>query len=290
MTLAAKPNVIGVLGLGAMGAGVAADLKTSGFRVVSALTGRSALTRERAEKAGVEVLADIAAVVAAADTFLSIVPADQAEPLAEAVAAALSGKPLHFVECNSITPSKTLRIAARLSKAGAVVSDGGIIGPPPGGKSKTKLFVSGPQSAVLDSLSSEAMPVIRLGDSPSQATEMKVLFSAANKGAVALLANVLAAARAVGLQDNVVSELDQRIPGLLGSVRNAAPELGNKAARWAIEMDDLAAGLAEMGCDAGYHAAAGASYRRLAGALDGRPTGGDALGRILDAWTVKPGL
>lgn len=287
MTIAAHPKVIGVLGLGSMGAGVAADLRKSGFKVVSALDGRSARTRERAYAASVEVLANLGDVVAAADTFLSIVPADQAEPLAEAVAQRLHGKPLHFVDCNSITPSKTLRIGIRLAAAGAVVSDGGLIGPPPGGRSKTKLFVSGPQSGILASLQSDAMPVIQLGDSLSQATEMKVLFSAANKGAVALLANVLAAARSVGLQDSVVSELDQRIPGLLGCVRNAAPELGDKAARWAIEMDDLAAGLAEMGCHPGYHAAAGQNYRRLAGNLEGKAVTPDALGRVLDAWIVK---
>jgi 3-hydroxyisobutyrate dehydrogenase-like beta-hydroxyacid dehydrogenase len=283
----ARPEVIGVLGLGSMGAGVAADLKASGFQVVSALEGRSTKTRERAEAAGVRVLSELAHVIAAADTFLSIVPADQAEPLAEAVAARLKGKALHFVDCNSITPSKTLRIAERMTAAGAVVSDGGIIGPPPGGRSKTKLFVSGPHAAVLSALASERMPVVNLGEGASQATEMKVLFSAANKGAVALLANVLAAARHVGLQEQVTAELDQRIPGLLGCVRNAAPELGNKSARWAIEMDDLAEGLSDLGCNGGYHQAAGASYRQLAHNLEGAPASSDALARVLDAWRAK---
>lgn len=279
-----KPSVIGVLGLGSMGAGVAADLKANGFAVVSTLAGRSAKTRERAEKAGVRLLPSLTDVVKECDTFLSIVPADQAEPLGEAVAGALKGKPLHFVECNSITPSKTLRIAKRVEAAGAVYSDGGIIGPPPGGKMKTRLYVSGPGSGVLAALQSERMPVIRLGDSLSQATEMKVLFSAANKGATALLANILSAANEVGLLDRVTGELDAVRPGLLTCVRNAAPELGDKAARWAIEMEDLAEGLDEMGVDGGYHRVAGESYRRLAGNLDRAPAGGDALARILAAW------
>ncbi len=287
MATATTPRIIGVLGLGAMGAGVAADLRKSGFTVVSALEGRSPNTRNRAEAAGVRGLANLDDVIAAADTFLSIVPADQAEPLAEAVAQRLKGKPLHFVECNSITPSKTLRIAQRLMAAGAIVSDGGIIGPPPGGRSKTHLYVSGPNAEVLAALQSEQMPVRRLGASLSQATEMKVLFSAANKGAVALLANVLAAARSVGLQDNVMGELDQRIPGLLGCVRNAAPELGDKAARWAVEMQDLAAGLAEMQCHPGYHAAAGDSYRQVAANLEQAPSSPDALARVLEAWVAK---
>lgn len=287
MSGAATPKVIGVLGLGSMGAGVAADLKSSGFAVVSAVEGRSAKTRARAEAAGVRILPDLAQVIAAADTFLSIVPADQAEPLADAVAGRLNGKPLHFVECNSITPSKTLRIAQRLAAAGAIVSDGGIVGPPPGGRSKTKLFVSGPHAHTLSALASERMPVVKLGESLSQATEMKVLFSAANKGAVALLTNVLAAARSVGLQNEVTAELDQRIPGLLGCVHRAAPELGDKAARWAIEMDDLAEGLSDLGCHGGYHRSAGESYRQLAQNLDRAPASSEPLARVLDAWRSR---
>ena len=283
-----KPAVIGVLGLGSMGSGIAADLKRSGFDVVSALEGRSQRTRDRAEKAGVRVLANLAEVVRAADTFLSVVPSDQAEPLADAVAKALGARtanqPLHYVDCNSITPSRSARIGARVTAAGATFSDGGIIGPPPGGRAKTRLYVSGPASAVLTALQSEQMPVIRLGDGLTQATEMKVLFSAANKGATALLANILAAAKQVGLLDRVVGEIDGARPGLLTCVRNSAPDLDDKAARWAIEMEDLAQGLAEMHCHSGYHKAAAESYRRLAANLEGAPAGTDPLARVLTAW------
>jgi 3-hydroxyisobutyrate dehydrogenase-like beta-hydroxyacid dehydrogenase len=270
-----------------MGAGVAADLRRSGFDVVSALEGRSARTRDRAENAGVRVLGGLGEVVRVADTFLSIVPADQAEPLAASVARVLAGKSLHYVDCNSITPSKTLRVKAAVEAAGAIYSDGGIIGPPPGGKMKTRLFVSGPHSDVLAALASDGMPVIRLGDGSTQATEMKVLFSAANKGAAALLANVLAAAKQVGLLDRVAGELDSVRPGLLTCIRGAAPELDEKAARWAIEMEDLAQGLAEMGAQGGYHAAARDDYARLAANLAVMPTGGDPLAHVLEGWVRK---
>jgi 3-hydroxyisobutyrate dehydrogenase-like beta-hydroxyacid dehydrogenase len=285
MSNVTQPTVVGVLGLGAMGAGVAADLKRSGIEVVSTLAGRSGKTQARAEAAGVRLLADLAQVVRAADTFLSIVPADQAEPLAAAVAERLNGKLLHYVDCNSITPSKTLRIAKVIENAGATFSDGGIIGPPPGGKMRTRLYVSGPGANVLTSLQSERMAVIPLGESLSQATEMKVLFAAANKGATALLINVLAAANKVGLLDQVTGEIDAIRPGLLGSVRDSVPELDDKAARWAIEMDDLSLGLADMGVHGGYHVAAGESYRRLAANLaDLDPDQGEVMDRVLKAW------
>ncbi len=283
MTRVAKPAVIGILGLGSMGAGVAGDLRASGFDVVSTAAGRSGRSRDRAADAGVRLLDDLAAVVAAADTFLSIVPADQAEPLAASVAAVLGGRPLHYVDCNSITPSKSTRIAAAVTAAGAVYSDGGIIGPPPGGRVKTRLYVSGPDAGVLEGLASARMPVIRLGESLTQATEMKVLFSAANKGAAALLANIMAAAATAGLRDRVMGELDDVRPGLLTALRQAAPELDEKAMRWAIEMEDLAAGLAELGVHPGYHQAAGEGYQRLAANLPDA-SGDTALDRVLAAW------
>lgn len=283
MSKPAKPSVIGVLGLGAMGAGVAGDLRASGFDVVSTAAGRSGRSRERAAAAGVRLLGDLATVIGEADTFLSIVPADQAEPLAEEVATLLGGKALHYVDCNSITPAKSARIAEVLSAAGAVYSDGGIIGPPPGGKVKTRLYVSGPAADVLSALQSDKMPVIRLGDSVTQATEMKVLFSAANKGTVALLANIMAAAAKVGLADRVAGELDSVKPGLMAVLRSAAPDLDDKALRWAIEMDDLAQGLADLDAHPGYHRAAGDGYRRLAANLPD-VTGDDALARVLTAW------
>lgn len=283
MSSLARPKVIGVLGLGAMGAGVAGDLVSSGFDVVSTAAGRSGRSRERAVLAKVRLVDSLEAVVAAADTFLSIVPADQAEPLASEVARTIRGKKLHYVDCNSITPAKTARIAQTITASGAIYSDGGIIGPPPGGKMKTRLYVSGPNAGVLNALASDRMPVIQLGDSLTQATEMKVLFSATNKGAAALLANIMAAAAKVGLLDRVMGELDSARPGLLTALRSSAPDLDDKAARWAIEMDDLAQGLADLGAHPGYHQAAGDGYRRLAANLPDAK-GDDALARVLSAW------
>jgi hypothetical protein len=127
------------------------------------------------------------------------------------------------------------------------------------------------------------MPVFRLGDSLTQATEMKILFAAANKGAAALLANVMAAAAKVGLLDRVIGELDSVRPGLVTTLNAAASELDQKAARWAIEMDDIAEGLADLGCHPGYHRAAGEGYRRLdANLADAK--GDTVLDRVLAAW------
>lgn len=286
----AAPQTIGLLGVGHMGAGLAETLRAAGFRIVTALDGRSARSRRRAEAAGAEDLGAVAAVVAAADVFLSVTPADQAEPLAAAVADALTrggprAAPLHFVDCNSITPSRTRRIAAVVRHAGAVFSDGGIIGAPPGdGRRPTGLYVSGPHSGVLSALHTDRLAIHALGDGETRATEMKVLFAAMNKGAVALFANVLAAASEVGLLAEVMSEADARAPGLLDGVRGQAAGLPDKAARWAIEMRDLAAGLEDLGVQGGYHATAAIDYDRLAAAFAGDADETPSFEATLVAW------
>lgn len=284
------PRAIGILGYGAMGAGVAWSLAKAGFDVATCVSGRSEATRARALENGVMCCDTLPELVARSDTFLSLVPADQAEMLAASVAQCLARRetPLHYVDCNSITPKKAGYVAEAVTRWGAIYTDAGIIGPPPAeGRDDTLLYVSGPHRAVLEALETPEMPVRLLGDSPTQATEMKVLFASINKGAVALLLNVMAAAERVGLLDEVARTADEMKPGLLDLARGQARGVTAKAARWAIEMEDLSAGLNQIGVDGGYHAAAATSYRRLARNLaEERPVTADddALARILAAW------
>lgn len=75
---------IGVVASGGMGAGVGARLASHGCRVITTLAGRSAESKARAEKAGMQdaTLDELAG----AELFLSIVPPDQALPLARQLA------------------------------------------------------------------------------------------------------------------------------------------------------------------------------------------------------------
>jgi len=67
-------KTIAVLMPGDMGHGVGAALKAHGCRVVTCLAGRSERTRSLAEKAGVEDLGNLEAVVRDASLVLSILP------------------------------------------------------------------------------------------------------------------------------------------------------------------------------------------------------------------------
>lgn len=285
------PKSIGILGFGAMGAGVAWSLSKAGFDVATCVAGRSQATQVRAGEMGITLCDTLPELVARSDTFLSIVPADQAEILAASVAQCLQGResPLHYIDCNSITPRKAGYVAEAVTTWGAIYTDAGIIGPPPAeGRNSTLFYFSGPHRAVCEALATDEIQAFTLDESLTQATEMKVLFASINKGTVALLTNVLAAAEKVGLREEVSRVADQMRPGLLDIARRSAAELPDKAARWAIEMDDLSSALNSLGVDGGYHEAAAASYRRLAHNIaeaDGAQAGnGDALTRVLAAW------
>lgn len=291
MSQPTPPRRIAILGFGAMGSGIGWSLREAGFEVATCVARRSARTRARAQELGIALKPDLASLVADADTFLSIVPADQAVDLAREAMGAAAGRtcPLHFVDCNSITPSKTERIAEIVVAAGGHFTDAGIIGPPPrAGRNATLFMTSGQHRELFQSFATPEMTFKPLGTGLIEATQMKVLFAAINKGTVALLTNVLAAAERAGLTDRLLAQLEETRPGLIDIATRSAPELAEKSARWAIEMDDLADGLEDLGADGGYHRAAADSYRRLAsniaadGALGGKvPT---SLAGIQAAW------
>ena len=71
-------GTVGIVSPGAMGSAVGGAYRAGGSRVVATVAGRSERTVGLAERAGLELLADLDAVVAAADLLLSIVPPDQA--------------------------------------------------------------------------------------------------------------------------------------------------------------------------------------------------------------------
>lgn len=129
----ATAPTIGILFPGAMGSGLARTLhaRAPAIRLLTAVTGRSSATLERAAGAGLENL-PLADVVAAADILVSILPPSSALDLARDVAALLKSqarKPI-YVELNAVSPASMGEIAAVLGPDVPLV-DGSVIGLPP---------------------------------------------------------------------------------------------------------------------------------------------------------------
>jgi len=259
-------NTVALLSPGDMGEGVAASIKGQGIDVITVLAGRSDETRMRAERAGIRDVADMAALVSEADLVMSIMPPERAEALAADVAAAMkaTGKTPPFADMNAIAPTTARRIAAVMADAGADFIDGGIIGwPPLKSKAVTKLYVSGPNAALMDALDGNGKKIIQLGDEIGRASAVKMIYASVTKGTDSLLTAAYTAAEALGVRDVLEAEWATSQPDALARMERRVPALPADAGRWIGEMEQIAETYASVGVTANYHKGAADMYRLL---------------------------
>ena len=171
-----KPT-IAIMFPGDMGHAVGSVLRRGGLRVITRIDGRSERTRALAARAGIEGVADDAALLRQADVVLSILVPAAAPTLAERIARAVraSGATPLYVDCNAIAPQTTRRIAEIIEGAGARFVDAGIIGPPPKpGAASTRFYASGREAAAFARLGEFGLDVRVVGDEPGQASAVKM--------------------------------------------------------------------------------------------------------------------
>lgn len=141
-------TMIGVIGLGNMGRGMALSLRRGGYEVIG--TDAAEATRQRLADEGIRTVATIAEVCGAADFILLSLPT------AAVVAEVVSGsggildhaKPgLLVVDTSSSAPDTTRRLAASLSAVGAAMIDAPVSGGPKGAITGTMTMVMGGEAS-----------------------------------------------------------------------------------------------------------------------------------------------
>ena len=243
-------RAVGILGPGEMGSGVGEVLQQHGLPVLTCLAGRGGGSRERAARAGMQDLADLEALVSACDMLLSIVPPAVAGAVADQVASAVraTGANLLYVECNAIAPGTARSIFRTMSEAGARFADAGIIGGPPT-RPGNRIFTSGPGASEFAVLGDFGLDVRVLEGDVGQASGLKMCYAAMTKGLQALGAELLTAARLLGVEEQLRAEQNQG--GDLAAVRRfverALPSMPPKAYRWIGEMEEIARCFEELG-------------------------------------------
>ena len=233
---------IGVTSPGDMGQAVAVRLKACGFEVYTALEGRSARTAELARNAEIDDCGSVEKLVATCDTILSILnPAaalDNARDVARAMHAA--GRRILFVDCNAIAPQTGHEIDRIIRGAGGIFVDAGIIGPPPRGKAKTRLYVSGPDAALLSHIVDDQLQVRVIGERVGDASAVKMCYASITKGALALGMELLITARKLGVEHALEAEFKESQPDLYEWVLSRSMSMPPKAHRWVPEMLEIA--------------------------------------------------
>jgi 3-hydroxyisobutyrate dehydrogenase-like beta-hydroxyacid dehydrogenase len=233
-----------------MGSGVGTVLQQHGLRVLTCLAGRGPASRERAARAGFEDVTDLEELVRACDMLLSIAPPAVAGAVADQVAAALTatGNDLLYVDCNAIAPGTASGIFRTVTTAGARFADAGIIGPPPT-RPGNRIFTSGPGSTEFAALGEFGLDIRVLDGDVGQASGLKMCYAAMTKGVQALGAELLVAARLLGVEETLLAEQTDSgdVLAVRRFVERALPGMPPKAYRWIGEMEEIARCFEELG-------------------------------------------
>jgi len=265
---------IGIMSPGDMGQAVALQLRAKGFNVCTALEGRSDRTRALAREAGLTDAGSIGQLVARCDVVLSIMDPGSAVDFARLAAEGLraSGSKTLIVDCNAIAPDTVRQIAGIIEQGGGRFLDGGIIGPPPRGKAKTNLYVSGPGAGNLEQLAGPQLIVHAIGDGISDASALKMCYGALNKGTQAIWLEVLIAAQRLGVADLLDQQLQQSQTERYNWALGQFPPLPPKAYRWVPEMLEISKTLSAAGMTAKMFEGAADVYRFVAATSLGKET------------------
>ena len=241
---------VGVTSPGDMGQAIAMRLKACGFEVFTALEGRSARTAELGRKAELTDVGSIEKLVATCDAIFSVLNPGAAVDNAREVAAAMKAqkRKIVFVDCNAIAPQTGLEIDKMIRDAGGIFVDAGIIGPPPRGKAKTKLYVSGPEAAQLaEQIKDEQLGVRVVGEKIGEASAVKMCYASITKGALALGMELLITARKLGVENALEQEFRESQPDIYDWVVSRCVSMPPKAHRWVPEMNEIAKTFQDVG-------------------------------------------
>jgi 3-hydroxyisobutyrate dehydrogenase-like beta-hydroxyacid dehydrogenase len=273
-------RVVGLLHPGEMGASIGAALRRAGVQVLWVSAGRGPATRRRAQVADLTDAGTLSALVARSQVVVSVCPPHAAVEVAGRVTALGFGG--IYVDANAVAPTTARALGAVVEQAGGRFVDGDLIGGPvrPGGA--TRLYLSGPAAGEVAALFAPTdLEAVALAGDVAAASALKMCYAAWTKGTSALLLAIRAAAGAHGVEAALLAEWARTQPDLAARSQ-AAAGTARKAWRFAGEMDQIAACLAEAGLPDGFARAAAELYRRLAPFkdLEGDPPLDQVLERI----------
>lgn len=237
-----KLPAVGLLSPGDMGHVVGQVLIANGLSVWTCLKGRSERTRELAQKAHIQTVPSYEALVRQTDMILSILIPAEAENAAANVVNALHNvnKSTVYVDCNAISPMSAHRIATMIAGVGSRFVSASIVGPPPRRMGTTRFYVSGLDVETFELLADYGLDVVTLGSKIEQAKGFKMTYAALTKGVAAISAELLIAAKRMGLYEALVDAFQTRQSVLYQRITRTLPSMPSRSRRWIGEMEEIA--------------------------------------------------
>ncbi|MDE2620502.1 MAG: DUF1932 domain-containing protein [Sphingomonadales bacterium] len=242
-------QTLALIGFGEAGATFAA---AAGWEGQAAAWDLAAARREAALADGLCPAGSAAEALAAAPLVLSLVTADQALPAAQACAPLLAPGAL-WCDMNSVAPGTKRAAAAAIEAAGGRYVDVAVLAPVNPSRLAVPLLVAGPAAeAAAAALGAAGFTRVRVvGSEVGRASAIKMIRSVMVKGIEALTAEMMLAAEAAGVTDEVLASLDASEKAQPWAVRAAynIERMVTHGARRAAEMAESAVTLDELGVE-----------------------------------------
>ena len=209
---------IALIGYGEVGRILAEDLRAQGHIVCAydLKLGSEAGNglREHAARHGVGLAMSHADAARGAVLLFSAVTASQAVPVAQAVAGSLPANAF-FLDFNSASPGAKIRAAGLIAAGGARYVEGAVMTSIPPYRIKVPLLLGGPDARALQPLLEDLGFVARVAsDKLGVASATKMCRSVMIKGLEAMVIESFTAARAYGVEDQVLASLHETFPGI----------------------------------------------------------------------------
>jgi 3-hydroxyisobutyrate dehydrogenase-like beta-hydroxyacid dehydrogenase len=249
-----------------MGSALGDALARGGTRVVTTVAGRSARTARLAERASLELVPGLAAVVREAEVVLSIVPPESAEQVAEVIAATARSEGAHplVADLNAVSPATARGLGEIAASGGCDLVDGSVSGPPPWKHGTTRVYLSGARALEVAALPFEGVERIVVGLDVGSASAVKMSTASVYKGSTALLVQALLAAHANGVLEQVLADLRTAAPELVANVERRLASAAAKSGRYVGEMREIASTQAAAGLTPALFEAMAEVYAMLA--------------------------
>lgn len=211
---------IGFIGFGEAAYCISSGLSDEGIRDSiaydamkdNATMGR--LVKSRAAEAEVALMEDARSVVEQCDLLFVAVPSSHSLDIAKEVKSYLK-EGQHYIDVSASTPTAKRKIWDVIKDKKVLFTDAAMLGSLPQDRHKVPITASGNGArAFLDTMSPYGMRISYLNAEPGAASAIKLVRSIYMKGVAALMYEMLQAADAYGICDDIVASISDSFDGI----------------------------------------------------------------------------
>lgn len=236
-----RQSTIGILYPGEMGSSFGKLLCEAGFHVITTVEERSPRTHRLCYEAGLNVVGSLGEVLEQSDVLMSLVSPGAALSVAREVAARIdaSSRDLLYVDANSVSPMTVTGISEVLCRATVDFVDASIFGLASQLQQRGTLYLSGARAKELSRQFERIIRVKVAGDTPGQASALKMIVSGIPKGLSGLFIETMVFAQDMHLLDEALEACAEIYPSIMEVVRRMLPTYPQHAARRNEELREV---------------------------------------------------